>query len=139
VFRLFGKPKLEHPTFGPIRFFKYGAWRGDSCYFPPVDRIIHVSLTAGREGPSEAQTAFFSNLVDNYDSLKPTIAKYLQAECDIDLDGIWDYLTLEFIQITNHLQGVPQHWQAGFAPRDDDHEITVEFRDFEPQTVFVDG
>lgn len=137
--RLFGKHTLDHPTFGKIQFNKPGYWTGGACHFAPVDDLVEISVTAGTEGPSEEQAAFFRQLVERYESIRPFIAALLEEQCDIPVADTWRRLALDSLQITNHCAGRPQHWQAGYGVSDDDHVISVEFHDWIPEGVYVDG
>jgi hypothetical protein len=137
------KPKMSDPIFGDIEYRKPGYWIGE-IEFEPTGRTIGIIITAAADGPTEEQRDFIIQLKNRYEiEVKGKAGNYLHETFsnwkeDFPREKIWDEFQLDFINMSNFSNDMIR-LELSYSCKSDDHSFDVEFRNFEPQGISLNG
>jgi hypothetical protein len=150
LFDIFKKPKtIQDEFFGLLIFIETRKDPSESYFegkrlFYPIDEEIECFITADLSGPSTQQKAFYKRVETNYEDLinkaKPLITnEFRNWKGQFEMR---DFNT-EFKVVSISIPRVGQEeliWDMTFeAVHDDNHLITVNFKDFEADSIMIDG
>jgi hypothetical protein len=112
-------------------------------FFPPLQTKIGLTIAADETGPTAGQKEFYHTIQSRYEEIKTAIIPLLNKELLDWYDGgqIVDFdaeFEMESIEIPR-MDKKPIKWSLGYGVNRIDHWATIEFEDFEPTSVLVDG
>ena len=148
LFGIFKKPlKLHDDTFGEMIFCKFkdsskNFFEGEG-FFKPQQKKIGFTIDADETGPTKEQKDFYSLIQGNYDKIKVAIIPFLNKELIDWYEGksIEDFdneFYLESITLSR-LDKKPIEWSMTYVVKKINHWATIEFADFNPKNVLIDG
>ena len=149
LFNIFKKPlTIEDDFFGKLRFMKMKA-DGKSYFegkglFKPTGKEIEYFITANEECPDQGQKEFYNWIQKNYTELVVKFKPLIEDEFGNWKEGfkIKDFnreFQLVALSIPNQ-DKEPLKWSMSFnTEHDENHQVTVEFINQEPQAVLIDG
>jgi hypothetical protein len=146
---LFGKAKIiEDAFFGELRYFdskdKTLRYFEGKRYFKPIDGPTEISIDADFSGPFEEQKQFFRQVEESYDELVERIKPFITNEFQDWKEGfvIMDFKK-EFTPVHFSIPRLPEDqmkWELAFDTIHDlNHGVTIEFMDFQPTGILIDG
>jgi hypothetical protein len=137
--RLLGKKEtveLDDPVFAKLRFDDVSLWQGQMP-FAPLGQRVWVTIVGDCSGPSEEQRQWMREIVNRFDSIQQIVADKVLPEFErwghsADRDTITAELksTPSFV-IRNPNSG-KRDWSVSFMSNELDHEVIVDFLDWEP-------
>lgn len=148
-FDLFKKPPvLQDDLFGPLRFIAHKdhskSYFEGKAYFQPTGNETDISITADKEGPSEAQRQFFLSLQSDFQRYIEKIQPLIEGEFrnwqeDFAIKDFNTEFDLVFLSIPS-FDGSAPVWEMAFTTiHDRDHHITIDFIGEEPNGILIDG
>lgn len=151
IFDFFKKPqKLQDDTFGMLTYMEIknnpssNYFEGRRLFFP-TSTEVEVFITADPEGPTMKQKEFYKRIESLYDELtevkaKPVIEKEFQNwKADFKINDFKKEFKLVALSIPN-LKAKELTWDMSFeTTHDENHHITVNFKDYEVSDVLIDG
>jgi hypothetical protein len=140
------KPKFIDELFGELNYTKFGD-SSKNFYDGSVtfdSQQAGVNIDADENGPTKNQKEFYIKLRDNYPTIKNEIIKpYLLGQLKDWLaeNPILDFdkeFTIDGISLSR-ISDKPVEWSLTLYSIKIEHYVTIEFLDFDPQGVIVDG
>jgi len=146
LFNLFKKPeKIQDEIFGEIRLFK--SKKNSGCeaesFFKPCNKVIGVIIDCDENPPTEKQKEFYISIQYNYEQIKNASIPILNKEL-IDwykgqtIQNFDEEFELESIQIPI-INATPINWSITYVVKKINHWATIDFSDFKPVNVLIDG
>lgn len=146
---LSGSPlRREDDCFGKMHFLEHrrkpelSYWEC-VCPFRTADNRIEVCVYGTREGPDDRQKAFFREVESRYSALTEAIIPLIEEEFrnwqpDWRIGNFMAEFTLVLLELP--LLNGSAVWRMNFDTKHDpDHQFTIEFCNWIPQSVHVDG
>lgn len=149
LFSLFKKlPTLQDDFFGKLTFIdmkKPGTsyFEGKGKFSPSGDEIEYF-VEADATGPTNEQREFYNKVQDTYGSLVSKITPVIEGEFrnwkeDFKIQDFNKEFRLAALTVPR-LQTSPLVWNMSFTTvHDANHQITIDFKDFEPDGILIDG
>ncbi len=112
--------------------------------FKPTGKEIEFFITANEDGPDQKQKEFYNWIQENYSDLvikfKPLIEdEFRNWKEDFTIKNFDSEFHLVALTIPNQ-ERKPFNWDLSFdTEHDENHQFTVEFSEFEPQAVSING
>ena len=137
---LFGKPVLQDEVFGQIELEMLGRMAPSVWYsaatipFAPARSELFCCITADRDGPTDAQRAFFQHIESTYPALVEKLIPVIEEAFQVWQSGftIADFAA-EFkpVEITiPAITGQPVQWSWSFETiHEPDHLLAVSMSD----------
>ncbi len=148
-FNLFKKPPtIQDDFFGKLTFidFKdsskdYFEGRGK---FLPTDSQIEYLIDGDISGPTKEQRDFYKKVEDSYDEIITKITPLIEEEFrNWQEDFVIKDFKKEFVPVGMKIPRLPAEgiaWDISFNTiHDANHQITVDFKNFEPDSILIDG
>ncbi len=110
--------ELDDPVFGPIKLRRNPAWWEGEVRFEPVGQDLAVHISAGPEGPSEAQRELYRQIEARYLELLPKMHALLAAEAASLIEVHQDTTTAsdyEFEPAGIEIEATLDKWIAEFS------------------------
>ena len=148
LFNLF-KPrlKIQDEVFGEMKYYKSKdpahCFFEAEAYFKPLEKKIGFTIYAGETGPTKSQKNFYELFQQRYDQLKSSLIPLLNKQlvdwyAGRSIENFDQEFDLESIEIPG-IDGQPVKWSICYAAKKINHWATIDFIDFEPQKVLIDG
>ena len=149
LFDLFKKPQtIQDDFFGKLTFMSFkdpakNYFEGKGKFRPTGDEIEYF-IDADLIGPTHEQRNFYNRVQDSYDELVSRITPLIEDEFknwkeDFKIKNFKKEFTLVAVSIPR-LNTNPTTWDMSFETiHDSDHQVTVDFKDFEPVGILIDG
>lgn len=147
LFNLFKKAVIiEDDIFGKLRFmdFKSNSYFEGKGYFAPINGETELLIEADATGPTIAQKEFYASLQQDFDTyikkIKPIIEdEFRNWKEDFQIKDFYSEFKLVCITIPR-LNSTPVKWDMAFTTiHDENHHVTIDFIDLEPDGVLIDG
>ncbi len=149
LFDLFRKTQtIQDDFFGTLTFisFKDAAknyFEGKGV-FKPTGNEIEFLIRGDAGGPTQEQRQLYAKIQDSYDEIVIRIVPLIQRELkEWRADNKIRDFRKEFkpASVTiPRIAGTPIRWEMTFeAIHEDEIEFTVDFNDFEPEKILIDG
>ena len=140
------KPLFNDPFFGELRFYeaKAGSFFGGRRAFAPLGRDLEFLIRADESGPLEAQREFYRTLERDYELLKEKMRPFIEGEFrnwrdDFRIEDFDREFTLVHLSIPRP-EPQPRKWELSFTTlHDAEHQITIEFEEWEATGILIDG
>jgi hypothetical protein len=149
LFDLFKKPQvIKDEFFGTLRFMSFKDSSKDyfegKGKFKPTGDIIEYFIKGDIIGPTVEQRDFFNKIQDSYDEIIAKVSPIVEDEFKNWKD---DFKILDFkkevrlVAVTiPRIQARPLIWDMSFESiHEHDHQIVIDFKDFEPDASTLDG
>lgn len=149
LFDLFRKPQtIQDDFFGTMLFISFkdatkNYFEG-KCIFKPTGDKVELLIRGDAGGPTQEQRQLYARIQDSYDEIVIRIVPLIERELKEwrEDNKIRDFRK-EFkpASVTiPRIAGTPIRWDMTFeAIHEDEHQVTVDFKDFEPEKVLIDG
>jgi hypothetical protein len=149
LFDLFKKPlTIQHDFFGTLIFMTFkdstkNYFEGKGKFKPTGDEIEYF-VGADLNGPTNDQREFYIKVQDSYDDLISKITPLIEDEFknwkdDFKVKDFKKEFKLVAVTIPRLNTNVTI-WDMSFETiHDDNHQVTVDFKDFEPEGILIDG
>jgi hypothetical protein len=148
LFNLFKKPpKIQDETFGEMVYCDFkdpskNFFEGQGL-FKPRQKTIGFTIDADESGPTRDQKDFYHSVENKYGQIKAAMIPLLNSELTDWYEGnkIEDFdseFELESIVIPR-MDKAPVQWSMVYVAKKIKHWATIEFVDFEPKHVLIDG
>ncbi|MEK6482583.1 hypothetical protein WJR50_33965 [Catalinimonas sp. 4WD22] len=146
---LFGKTKtIEDGFFGTLRLIEFKESSKDyfegNKYFGPAKRSIELIINGGIPGPSEKQKQFFRDVERSYGLIIEKSAPLI-----IDEFRNWkpEFTIMDFDQefwpVHMSIPKIDEGdttWEMAFeTSHDQNHHITITYKNFEAKEILIDG
>lgn len=149
IFKKTPEQTFEDDTFGTLTFIEIkrkpeNNYFEGSGLFTPSGNEIEYFITASIEGPTQEQKEFFETIQKDYSDISKKCAAAIENEFrnwkeDFKITDFDSEFTLVAITIPD-LSNKPVDWNLAFeTEHDENHQFTVYFKDFEIESVGVDG
>ena len=149
LFDLFRKPQtLQDDFFGTLTFISFKDAARNYCEgrgtFKPTGNEIEFLIRCNEGGPAKEQQQLYIRIQDSYDEIVTRIAPLIEKELK---EWREDYKIKDFkkefkpvsVEISR-MSATSARWDMIFeANHEDELQVTVEFRNLEPEKVFIDG
>ena len=149
LFDLFKKPQtIQDDFFGTLTFMSFkdstkNYFEGKGKFKPTGDTIEYF-VSGDLTGPTNDQREFYNKLQDTYDEITSKVTPLIEDEFknwkdDFKIKDFKKEFKLVAVTIPR-LQTKPTTWNMSFETiHDDNHQITVDFKDLEPDGIVIDG
>lgn len=148
-FNLFKRtPAVEDAFFGKLRYVNLKEssknYYAGSGYFSPDNSIISYFIKAGIKGPTEAQREFYIDFQINYPKYIQQFIPLIEDEfrnrnAHFRINNFKEEFKVVNITIPR-VDAKVITWDITFETlHDPNHQITIDFIKFEPNTVLIDG
>jgi hypothetical protein len=150
LFSLFKRPPIiQDEFFGKLTFMEIKKNQVNSYfegkgYFKPTNEEIEFFISADIIGPTKDQREFFTKIENSYDEIISKIQPLIKDELKIwdkgiDIVDFKKEFKLVGLSIPRQ-KDVSSFWDLSFETvYDEQHNITINFKDFEPIGILVDG
>lgn len=149
LFDLFRKPQtIQDDFFGTMLFisFKDAAknYFEGKGFFKPTGDEIEFLIRGDVGGPTMEQRQLYTRIQDSYDEIVARVVPLVERELKEwrEDNRIRDFKK-EFKPVSieiSRIAATPARWEMTFeAVHEDEHQVTVEFRNLEPENVLIDG
>lgn len=149
LFNPLKKPhSLQDDFFGPLTFMSFkdstkNYYEGKGK-FKPTGEQIEYFIEADLSGPTTEQRYFYGKLQESYDDLASQIGPLIENELrnwneDFKIRDFRKEFKVVAVTIPR-LDSSPSTWDMSFETiHDNNHQIVVEFKDFQPERILIDG
>ncbi|SHH85628.1 hypothetical protein SAMN04488109_5610 [Chryseolinea serpens] len=149
LFNLFKKtPTIRDDFFGTLTFINFkdvtkNYFEGKGK-FEPTGEIIEYLIDGDLSGLTNDQKTFYNKIQNSYDEIISKITPLIEDEFknwkeDFQINDF----KKEFSLVAVAIPRLPSElivWNISFDTiHDENHQITVEFKDFEPESISFDG
>lgn len=149
LFDLFKKPQIiQDDFFGSLRFMTFkdstkNYFEGKGILKPTTDEIEYF-IEADLSGPTIDQRNFYDKVQNSFDEITSKVTPLIEDEFKNwkedfkikDFKKEFKPVALTIPRMTSK----PLTWDISFETiHDDNHQITVDFKDFEPDGILIDG
>jgi hypothetical protein len=149
LFDLFKKPQIiQDNFFGPLRFIEFknstkNYFEGKAI-FKPTGNEIEYFIKADLSGPTTDQRDFYDKVQNSYDEIISKVIPIIEDELkDWKEDSRIKDFKKEFKPVALTIPRMttkPLIWDISFETiHDDNHHVTIDFKDFEPDGSAIDG
>ena len=149
LFELFKKPLIVNDDFfGALRFVDFKDPSKDyfegNGHFTPTGNETEYLIQADKNGPTDEQKQFYRDLQSNFnqfvDKIKPLIEdEFRNWKEDFVIKDFNKEFELVCITIPR-FDVRPLIWDMAFTTiHDENHHVTIDFIDFEPNGILIDG
>ena len=149
LFDLFKKPQtIQDDFFGTLTFMSFkdptkNYFEGKGKFNPTGDEIEYF-VEADLSGPTNDQRNFYNKVEGLYDEIISKVIPLIENEFK---NGKEDFKIKDFKQefklvavTIPRLNSDTATWDMSFETiHDDNHQVTVDFKDFEPEGILIDG
>jgi hypothetical protein len=149
LFNLFKKPLIvQDDFFGQLRFMDskdsskdYFEGKG---FFSPTNNDTEYLIQSDKTGPTSAQKEFYKKLQSDFDlyvtKIKPLIeTEFRNWKDEFQIKDFGKEFSLVCMTIPR-LDSSPLIWDMSFTTiHDKNHHVTIDFIDYTPNGVLVDG
>jgi len=148
-FNFFKKPTvIQDDFFGRLLYMDFkdpskGYFEGKGLFLPTNNETEYL-IQADASGPTEGQREFYINLqkgfVDYIEKIKPLIEdEFRNWKEDFSIREFTKEFQLVCLTIPR-LNSTPLIWDMAFTTiHDKNHHITIDFSDYEPKGILIDG
>jgi len=149
LFDLFKKPQtIQDDFFGTLKFMSFkdstkNYFEGKGKFKPTGDEIEYF-ISGELSGPTIDQRLFYNKVQDSYDDIILKIIPLIEDEFknwneEFKIKDFKKEFKLVAMKIPR-LDSKPTTWDMAFETiHDDNHQVTVDFKDFEPDGIIIDG
>jgi hypothetical protein len=149
LFDLFRKPQtIQDDFFGRLTLMSFkdptkNYFEGKGKFKPTGDEVEYF-VDADLSGPTSEQRKFYHKVQDSYDEIISKIAPLIEDEFknwkeDFKINDFKTEFKLVALTIPR-LNSNTTTWDMSFETiHDDNHQVTVDFKDFEPEGILIDG
>jgi hypothetical protein len=149
LFDLFKKPQtIQDDCFGTLTFMSFkdtskNYFEGKGKFKPTGDEIEYF-IDGEFSGPTAEQRNFYNKVQDSYGEIISKIIPLIEDEFknwkdDFKIKDFKKEFKLVAVTIPR-LNSGPANWDMSFETiHDDNHQITIDFKDFDPEGVLIDG
>lgn len=148
LFNFFKKaPKIQDDTFGEMGYTTFkdpskNFFEGQGL-FQPLQKNIGFTIDADEASPTEEQKEFYHSIENKYDGIKAALIPLLNRELGewnggkpiADFDKEFELESIVLPRMDNQ----PITWSIVYIINNTNHWATIEFIDFQPQSVLIDG
>ena len=149
LFDIFKKSQtIQDDFFGKLTFISFkdptmNCFEGKGKFKPTGD-TIEYTIEADLSGPTNDQRNFYNKVQDLYDEIISKITPLIEDEFknwkeDFKIKDFKKEFKLVAVTIPR-LSSNAATWAMSFETiHDNNHQVTVDFKDFEPEGILIDG
>ncbi len=149
LFDLFRKTQtIQDDFFGTLTFISFkdagkNYFEGNGIFKPTGDEIEFL-IRGDAGGPTQEQRQLYARIQDSYDKIVTNIVPLVESELkEWRTDHKVRNFRKEFKPVSVEISRIgvaPARWEMTFeAMQEDEIQFTVDFKDFEPEKVLIDG
>ena len=149
LFNIFKKPIIVNDEYiGTLRFVEFKDSTKDyfegKAHFAPTDSVTEIFVQADRNGPTDEQREFYRDFQSNFrvyiEKIQPLIEnEFRNWQENFIIHDFTKEFKLVCITIPRFAKK-PLSWDLSFTTsHDKEHYVTIDFMDFEPIGVLIDG